>query len=170
MEEKIILRYFGENGEMKEVELNSKENQELPLGAPGDETWEQELVSINGVPEVKMEVCYKRVGSGAFAVKVPYPCAYTRTSKQRLVLKVFYPGDVEKAVKDSIIECAKQGAIVGAAAAIPLFSTPATAVVAIQTGLVAFKEKFINCIGPELLNKVSYDIVHDSTSSDWHRV
>lgn len=170
MEEKVILKYLGEDGELKEVVLNSKEEQELPLGADGDETWEQELVSIDGIPEIKMEVCTRRVGRGPLAVNVPYPCAYTRSSKQKLTLKVFYPGDVEKAVKDSIIECAKQGAIVGAAAAIPLFATPATAAVAIQTGLVAFKEKFIDCIGPELLNKVSYDIVHESTSGDWRRM
>ncbi|MEB3057531.1 hypothetical protein [Bacillus pseudomycoides] len=170
MSNKVILKYLDETGDYKEVVLNSAEETEIPLGAGDDETWEKELVSIGGVPEVKGDICYKKVRRGPIRVTVPYPCAFTRTSIHKLVLRVSYPRDVEGAVKDAIIQCATEGAIAAAAAAIALFSTPATAAVALEAGLTAFKEKFTDCIGPELISKVSYTIDHDASSGEWQQV
>ncbi|MGE7988565.1 hypothetical protein [Lysinibacillus fusiformis] len=171
MENKIILRYLDKDGGVKEIELTSMDDRGVSFGGSGDDVWEKELVSISGIPEFKAETCYKTIGSGRFKTKIPYPCMYTRLSKHSLTLKVYYPKDIEKAVIDSIVKCAEDGAITAAATVLPLFSTPASAAVAIQAGLEAFRAKFVDCIGPELVSKVSYDIEHDQhAEGDWRGV
>jgi hypothetical protein len=167
-----VIKYLTVNGDYATLEFEPAQDQTEDMRALTDkEVWTKELVSVSGVPEVKVETCYKRVRiPGDGKVNVPYPCAYTRTSKHWLELKVYYPSDIEQTVKDTIINCALEAAIYAAGIVAASVVAPELIPAAIPAAKAAFAASFTKCLSEEISKTVDYEITHESESGEWKRV
>ncbi len=173
----LEIKYLNAQGEYSTLEIDSDDvsleddNDGTLSIASAKKEWSKTIASVGGIPELKMETCYKKIripGNGK--IKVPYPCAYTRTGTHKLVLKVLYPDDLQEAAVNILIDCAQKAAVYAAMIIAPSIINPASIPAAIAAAQTAFVEKFKSCVSDEIFNSVSYSIVHEQESGPWHRV
>lgn len=168
----IEVRYLTPNDEYELIQFISSDEEPDTAGIQTEkEVWTKELVSVSGVPEVKMETCHRRVrirydGS----VNVPYPCAYTRTSRHWMELRVKYPSDSTQEAKEKVTKCALEGAIAAAAVIAVGVAAPEAIPALIPSAKAAFAAKFAECLEEEIRNSVDFEITHESEAGEWSRV
>ncbi|WP_172371954.1 hypothetical protein [Sporosarcina jiandibaonis] len=165
----IEVRYLTSNDEYELVEFISEEPDTARIQAD-KEVWKKELVSVSGVPEIKMEICHRRVRIFGESFDAPYPCAYTRSSKHWLELRVSYPADIAQDAKDKIIKCALEGAVYAAGIIAVSVVAPEAIPAIIPAAKAAFVLKFTDCLEEEIRNTVDIDITHESESGEWSLV
>ncbi|WOQ71408.1 hypothetical protein R0126_11970 [Bacillus stratosphericus] len=166
------VKYLSDNLELKTLEVSdvpsSPTNGISPEEGTSDKkVWKYPLVSISGVPEIKMETCYKEVTTPFGKVKVPYPCTCTRSGRHWLELKVHYPSDLAGDIVTNIEHCAEVAAIYTAGVIAVGIVAPSLLPPAIPSAKVLFWEKFTNCLAEETSKLVDYDITYEHESGDW---
>lgn len=119
--------------------------------------------------DTKTELCYKWVKVGPLKTKIPYPCIFTKNCKNKLILTVYYPADVQGDIEETLKKCALESVLLAIPYAAPQFIAgdyPG----AVSTAIGKFSEKFPNCVGGELAGKVSIDFSEEKICGDWVRV
>ncbi|MCY8513534.1 hypothetical protein [Bacillus atrophaeus] len=180
------VKYLSDNGEFKTLEISDLPSSPTNGGAFAPETatrptdfsaeeasekkvWKTDLVSVSGVPEIKIETCHRRVRiPGDGNINVPYPCTCTRTGRHWIELKVFYPSDLAGDVIDNIIKCAKEAAMYAAGIIAVSCIAPVLLPPAVPTAQALFIEKFKSCLAEETFKLVDYSVSYEHESGDWN--
>ncbi|WP_342494013.1 hypothetical protein [Bacillus sp. FSL R5-0447] len=171
------VKYLSDNGEFKTLEISNLPSSPAngfaltvdPETSSEKKVWKKELVSVSGVPEIKVETCHKQVtvpfdGS----MDVPYPCTCTRTGRHWIELKVFYPSDLVGDVVNSIIKCAEEAAIYAAGIIAASCINPEFLPPAVPTAQTLFVEKLKTCLAEETFKLVDYSLSYEQESGDWN--
>lgn len=170
-----IIKYLINNGDYATLDLNETSIELLSDTELVEEStkavWTKELVSISGVPEIKMEKCHKRVKIPFDGhTNIPYPCAYTRTSRHWIELKLYYPEDISQEIKDTILKCGLEAAAYSAGIVVASIVVPEAIPFVIPAAKGVFAAAFTKCVGDEVSKMIDYDLTHKSESGDWKRL
>ncbi|MBU5350902.1 hypothetical protein KQI74_01340 [Paenibacillus barcinonensis] len=167
------IKYLTKNGDYAILEMDSgslnPEETMVSLESSEKKVWKKELVSLNGVPEIKVETCHRRVripGNGN--ANIPYPCTCTRTGRHWMELRVYYPSDLAQDAVDILIKCATEAAAYAAGVIVVSTIAPPLIGPAIPTATTLFVERFKSCVSEEVYNSVTYEFSHEQESGDWN--
>ncbi|MGN7945795.1 hypothetical protein ACTJJD_12565 [Bacillus sp. 22446] len=180
------VKYLSDNLELKTLEISDVLSSPSNGGAAGDaieskptgisteeetsakKVWKYPLVTLSGVPEVKVETRYRRVDVPFDGhIDVPYPVTCTRKGKHWLEAKVFYPSDLAGDTVKIIEKCAEKAAIKAAAVVVVGCIEPTLLPPAIPSAKVLFIQEFKSCLAEETFKLVNYDITYEHESGDW---
>lgn len=161
IEDKIMI--IGPEGKLISAEID-----EATIAAGPEKVEVFELASYPWI-DTKGETCFKWVRVGPIKTKVPYPCVYTKKCKKKLLLKVYYPEDVQGDIEETLKKCALETVLYVIPFAAPQFIAGDYAG-SVSTAMGKFAEKFPECVGQELAGKVRTEFVEDKECGEWERV